>query len=136
MTNTYIKDKVAECNSFALADAEQLPLDGEERAFISGAGQRRGRLPSVDAATKFREQRQCRKLQPESALQRDGVSDRQGESAETLWTRARAMRAAMPDSESVLRYFNDHGHNCWDHFTTAGQFEGVNPSNAMTFPNS
>ncbi len=34
-------------------------------------------------------------------------------------------------AESVLRYFNDHGITAWDHFTTAGQFEGVNPSNAM-----
>ncbi len=34
-------------------------------------------------------------------------------------------------AQLVLDYFNAHDITAWDHFTTAGQFEGVNPSNAM-----
>ena len=31
--------------------------------------------------------------------------------------------------EQVLKFFEDHNITAWDHFTTAGQFENVNPSN-------
>ena len=34
-------------------------------------------------------------------------------------------------AQLVLDYFNAHDITAWDHFTTAGQFENVNPSNAM-----
>ncbi len=34
-------------------------------------------------------------------------------------------------AQNVLDFFNAHDITAWDHFTTAGQFENVNPSNAM-----
>ncbi len=43
--------------------------------------------------------------------------------------------ATMPitnwTAQLVLDYFNAHDITAWDHFTTAGQVRGVNPSNAM-----
>ncbi len=57
----------------ALSKARSSLLDGCFCQGFSGGGQRRGRLPAVDGLRQFREQRQCRKLQPESAVQRHAV---------------------------------------------------------------
>ena len=129
--DTYIKDKVAECNVIRFGDAEQLPWTAESvRSFLAAANGEADYQPWMGYEN-FVSNGNAENCSPNplfnvmeyltaKANQLNALDEGAGYEGSNAWT-----------AESVLRYFNDHGITAWDHFTTAGQFEGVNPSNAM-----
>ncbi len=54
------------------------------------------------------------------AAQLNGMNNGAGYEGNNAWT-----------ADSVLEYFKSLDISAWDHFTKFGQFENVNPSNAM-----
>ena len=129
--DTYIKDKVAECNVIRFGDAEQLPWTPESvRSFLAAANGEEDYQPWM-GYDNFVSNGNAENCSPNplfnvmeyltaKANQLNAMNDGAGYESNNSWT-----------AESVLRYFNDHHLSAWDHFTTAGQFENVNPSNAM-----
>jgi len=129
--NYYINEKVDECNTIRFGDAGQLPWTTESvRSFLAAANGEADYQPWMGYEN-FVSNGNAENCSPNplfnvmeyltaKANQLNALDEGAGYEGSNAWT-----------AESVLRYFNDHGITAWDHFTTAGQFEGVNPSNAM-----
>jgi hypothetical protein len=133
--NNYINEKVNECNNikFGAVEGEEFtPWTAETvRDFIAGVNNEASYSPWM-GYDNFVESGNAENCSPNplfnvmqyvtaKANQLNSLNDGAGYGDHANnWT-----------AQLVLDYFNAHDITAWDHFTTAGQFEGVNPSNAM-----
>ncbi len=127
--DTYIKDKVAECNVIKFENKAGWTAD-EVRAAIAKAYDAEVYSPDLGYSN-FVDSGNAENCSPNplfnvmeyltaKANQLNDMNDGAGYEGNNAWT-----------AESVLKYFNDHHITAWDHFTTAGQFEDINPSNSF-----
>ena len=133
--NNYINEKVNECNNikFGAVEGEEFtPWTAETvRDFMAGVNNEASYSPWM-GYDNFVESGNAENCSPNplfnvmqyvtaKAAQLNSLNDGAGYGDHANnWT-----------AQLVLDYFNAHDITAWDHFTTAGQFEGVNPSNAM-----
>ncbi len=133
--NNYINEKVNECNTikFGAVEGEEFtPWTADSvRDFIAGVNNEASYSPWM-GYDNFVESGNAENCSPNplfnvmqyvaaKANQLNSLNDGAGYGDHANnWT-----------AQLVLDYFNAHDITAWDHFTTAGQFEGVNPSNAM-----
>ncbi len=133
--NNYINEKVNECNTikFGAVEGEEFtPWTAETvRDFMAGVNNEASYSPWM-GYDNFVESGNAENCSPNplfnvmqyvtaKAAQLNSLNDGAGYGDHANnWT-----------AQLVLDYFNAHDITAWDHFTTAGQFEGVNPSNAM-----
>lgn len=133
--NNYINEKVNECNNikFGAVEGEEFtPWTTETvRDFMAGVNNEASYSPWM-GYDNFVESGNAENCSPNplfnvmqyvtaKAAQLNSLNDGAGYGDHANnWT-----------AQLVLDYFNAHDITAWDHFTTAGQFEGVNPSNAM-----
>ena len=133
--NNYINEKVNECNNikFGAVEGEEFtPWTTETvRDFMAGVNNEASYSPWM-GYDNFVESGNAENCSPNplfnvmqyvaaKANQLNSLNDGAGYGDHANnWT-----------AQLVLDYFNAHDITAWDHFTTAGQFEGVNPSNAM-----
>ncbi len=133
--NNYINEKVNECNNikFGAVEGEEFtPWTADSvRDFIAGVNNEASYSPWM-GYDNFVESGNAENCSPNplfnvmqyvaaKANQLNSLNDGAGYGDHANnWT-----------AQLVLDYFNAHDITAWDHFTTAGQFEGVNPSNAM-----
>ena len=133
--NNYINEKVNECNTikFGAVEGEEFtPWTADSvRDFMAGVNNEASYSPWM-GYDNFVESGNAENCSPNplfnvmqyvaaKANQLNSLNDGAGYGDHANnWT-----------AQLVLDYFNAHDITAWDHFTTAGQFEGVNPSNAM-----